>query len=245
MDALHLVVKRFEPERAIVRKYDIDAEDFDIVEAVATERAAKTTRVMKSLSLGASRIGGLPDLPAELTWPEFDRRKLPFIAQIDLAATGRASKWPLPKTGYLFFFALLSDVRDDGRMPSSVIYFRGPTASLVRQTAPDEASIWPDWNGIRQYDPYAVERCVRRANGLKRVETVAGALPGRPDVEPDLPGDVADLALKNGTDWIQFFTVRGLGNMEWGDEGHLIFVARKGDLADEHFEDTLVTIDGG
>jgi uncharacterized protein YwqG len=57
------------------------------------------------LPLGTSKIGGVPDLPPGVDWPEWDDRPLPLIAQIrlaDIASYDRSGE--LPQTGMLSFF---------------------------------------------------------------------------------------------------------------------------------------------
>lgn len=57
-----------------------------------------------ALPLGASRVGGAPDLPDEVPWPA-DRagRPLSFVAQLDLAALPAVDD-DLPREGLLAFF---------------------------------------------------------------------------------------------------------------------------------------------
>lgn len=68
--------------------------------------ALRATRLgAAQLPLGASRVGGLPDLPPATPWPTRDGRPFDFLAQIDLgevASTG--ASLGLPKTGSLAFF---------------------------------------------------------------------------------------------------------------------------------------------
>src|SRR5688500_16982517 len=45
--------------------------------------------VVRRLPVGAPRIGGAPDLPPSVAWPEVDGRRLPFFAQLDCAALPR------------------------------------------------------------------------------------------------------------------------------------------------------------
>jgi hypothetical protein len=58
------------------------------------------------IPLGASRVGGVPDMPAGSSWPVApDGRPLTFLAQLDLAdAAGPEPKRLLPARGYLYFF---------------------------------------------------------------------------------------------------------------------------------------------
>jgi hypothetical protein len=55
--------------------------------------------------LGASRLGGTPDLPAELPWPADAEGPLPFIGQLDLAALAPFDvDHQLPHEGLRAFF---------------------------------------------------------------------------------------------------------------------------------------------
>lgn len=58
-----------------------------------------------ALALGASRIGGLPDVPAEFEWPCVERLPLAFIAQVQLNdVSGFEPQDVLPSSGWLLFF---------------------------------------------------------------------------------------------------------------------------------------------
>lgn len=55
--------------------------------------------------VGASRIGGIPDLPVDVEWPRDREGPLPFIAQLDLAALAPLDlDHLLPPRGSLAFF---------------------------------------------------------------------------------------------------------------------------------------------
>ncbi len=65
-----------------------------------------TTRVDEStMPLGASKLGGLPDLPTKASWPEWKGLPQSFIAQIQLAdISSYDTDKLLPHTGMLWFF---------------------------------------------------------------------------------------------------------------------------------------------
>ena len=56
------------------------------------------------LATGNSRLGGDPDLPPTLVWPEWRGKPLSFIAQIALSEMPRLSDQHLPADGLLSFF---------------------------------------------------------------------------------------------------------------------------------------------
>jgi uncharacterized protein YwqG len=58
-----------------------------------------------NLSIGASRIGGIPDLPPRIPWPEWKGLPQSFIAQIHLDDVRQYdTNAELPQTGMLWFF---------------------------------------------------------------------------------------------------------------------------------------------
>ncbi len=66
-------------------------------------------RVDEPSTPGHSKIGGLPDLPADVAWPSDakGRPRLSFLLQINLAEiAGVEHDNPLPRTGMLYLFAL-------------------------------------------------------------------------------------------------------------------------------------------
>lgn len=74
----------------------------------------------------ASRIGGLPALPAGAEWPRAHELPLHFLAQIDLSDLPlAATEAALPATGSLFFFAAAHEdveIGSDSTWPARVIH---------------------------------------------------------------------------------------------------------------------------
>ncbi len=96
-----------------------------------------------SLELGESRFGGLPDLPASLSWPRCGERPMALIAQLrlsDLAPLDPLDR--LPPRGWLYFFF---DAANDAPFEDTpaglrswrVLYFDGEPSEL-KQTDPPE-----------------------------------------------------------------------------------------------------------
>ena len=75
----------------------------DITSLLRYTIRVKTSPVGEAeLPLGISKIGGLPDLPPDSDWPEWNDQPLPLIAQIrlaDIAPYDRSGE--LPQTGFL------------------------------------------------------------------------------------------------------------------------------------------------
>jgi hypothetical protein len=97
---------------------------------------------LDALAVGASRIAGPPDLPADIAWPCIDGRHLPLILQLaltDVAPFPAAA--PLRRDGTLYLFAAQStEWPGDGRsnVRQAVVY-APPGQTLIRQIMPDES----------------------------------------------------------------------------------------------------------
>lgn len=96
---------------------------------------------LAGLQLGASRIGGVPDLSQGVEWPRRGSMYLPFIAQIRLSDLRELDRdMLLPPTGWLCFFYDAVN-QPWGYDPAQregwkVLYFDGPDTSLRRSEAP-------------------------------------------------------------------------------------------------------------
>src|SRR5574337_344305 len=63
------------------------------------------TRDEAEIPIGASKIGGSPDLPASYVWPEWKGKPMGFIGQFDLAEASKSDlQGLLPRAGLLSFF---------------------------------------------------------------------------------------------------------------------------------------------
>src|SRR5216683_6961610 len=49
----------------------------------------------ESISVGASKLGGLPDLPPQITWPRWKTDYLTFVAQVNLAELPASDSLPI------------------------------------------------------------------------------------------------------------------------------------------------------
>jgi len=95
----------------------------------------------RSMTVGATRIGGLPDLPLDEPWPVHAGRPLAFIAQLRLDEISKTlPSRELPERGYLFFFYDASEqpwgysAKDRGSW--RVVYRDVPVARLRPRAAP-------------------------------------------------------------------------------------------------------------
>lgn len=89
--------------------------------------------------LGASKLGGPPDLPRGVTWPGGTR----FFAQVDLAGVTAVAYegLDLPDSGLLSFFAHADDDGVDWSASSAVVLYTPAGTPLVR--TPSEAEPVP------------------------------------------------------------------------------------------------------
>ncbi|MCR5681632.1 MAG: DUF1963 domain-containing protein [Clostridiales bacterium] len=105
-----------------------------------------------TLPVGVSKIGGLPDVPADFVWPTYeeDGHSLPlcFLAQIDCRIASAADREGLlPQEGLLSFFYELDTMKwgfDPADRGSARVYWFPDLTSLCRTPPPPEFG-WPDW----------------------------------------------------------------------------------------------------
>ena len=115
----------------------------DDILAMAKEAVRLKSAPGEDAPVGASRLGGDPDLPPGLAWPEKAGRPIWFIAQIDLEEVPEFSdRAKLPCSGRLYFFydaaeqdAWGFDPKDAGS--SAVILDTTPREGLVRRPLPE------------------------------------------------------------------------------------------------------------
>jgi uncharacterized protein YwqG len=69
--------------------------------------AAKDSVLLSAVEPGenaVTRLGGRPNLPAGIAWPEWNGQPLSLVAQLDLASIPPLTSCALPREGALFFF---------------------------------------------------------------------------------------------------------------------------------------------
>ncbi|HEX8983473.1 MAG TPA: YwqG family protein [Ktedonobacterales bacterium] len=95
------------------------------------------------LPLGASKVGGAPDLPPDAAWPATSAGQLlPFIAQLRLADVAPFDlEGDLPHTGLLSFFYAMNDADGEYRIEDDSTAWRAiwtpdDDASLIRLDTP-------------------------------------------------------------------------------------------------------------
>lgn len=106
-----------------------------------------TTKPDQPAIVGGSRMGGQPDLPEEIEWPQWGERKLQFVAQLNLTELPATPERDLlPQTGWLWFFWFF-DPNDEyfyfasepEEQPAcQVLYWDGPAENLAPRDFPEE-----------------------------------------------------------------------------------------------------------
>lgn len=248
---------------------DDDDEDEDEDEDDADHpKFADFDKAMASLPLGASRLGGIPDLPPGVAWPTRDDVPMTFVAQIRLADVAPFDKeGQLPKTGSLLFFFNeqydTSDMDEDAKV-CAVLFHDGPDASLTRTPPPrieyqgqydSQPRLAPHVFGVAALRPRAIDMV---PGGVSPFVTDGSPLyaywqdltAGAPGVDPGhenhLLGYVDEQdyvdAHANGVDDQLLLQVDSddRADMNWGDANKLFFILHKDALANRRFDETRV-----
>ena len=84
---------------------------------------------------GFNRLGGAPNLPESVEWPEWEGKPLSFLGQFDLSTLPEdALEYSMPREGYLFFFYHL-EVWDTGYSNEEADGFRVIFVDSIEQGA--------------------------------------------------------------------------------------------------------------
>lgn len=123
-------------------------------------RMEQTKADDRRIPVGASKIGGLPDLPPGFSWPfggdcraiynddtEGEERLAGFLAQVNFAevAHTQAAARDLPPTGLLSFFCFQDIENDDPDVIGAKAIFFPDTKELMRTKPPEELT---EGNGV-------------------------------------------------------------------------------------------------
>jgi uncharacterized protein YwqG len=195
------------------------------------------------LPLGHSRIGGLPDLPPNQPWPTHNGKRIPFIAQINLAEFPQPADSPLPERGHLYAFTLISNEKEHWPPPTSVFLYEGETSSLKRADAPSDDEIWPDWTDERIYEVRPAASAATEGGDEEESADEQDAeiawLFGEMSEVFGTPGELADSRLVDGDDWINLLGVNSVGSMQWSDAGELYLLIRRSALKARDFSHVI------
>lgn len=217
--------------------------------------------------LGASRFGGLPDLPATLDWPHGNAAPLSFLAQINCCeAAPFDTQKLLPSHGVLYFFYDVTEQPWGGsaeELTDAVVLYTPDDTGLSRAAPPSglnpDEGILPAVGmafaeeltlqehtkesllaaGLDDAQIAAYYELYDERNSAADEETTSHHLLGDPDeIQNDMRPECA--ALKGGEEWrllLQLDSDELLDTM-WGDMGRLYFWIRADDLKQARFADT-------
>ena len=129
--------------------------------------------------IGTTKLGGLPDLPPSVDYPEceaysiFPNIKLPLVCQINCKelAPFLDSESRVPKKGMLYIFWNNEDpksyMRKYGVHTLRVYYWNGNTSNLVRKQADEKTKLRPEKKVIfSKYKEIYTERLEQRTEEL-------------------------------------------------------------------------------
>jgi len=240
---LPLMIMPEEPADDLAANYD----NLTMKEVIATakaETAARDARRMQRLPIGASRLGGLPDLPPHESWPTHDGKKIPLLAQLDLAefASDETAEL-LPAEGSLLVFGHIQKEP----YPLVIRHITDPHAALLRAAQPAEDDIWPDWTDERVYHVVPVQSALHAASDRSHAKSdakprSAGHLLGIPAKIDGTAGDFAEYRNLSGDDWITLLTLHSVGSMQWSDAGLLYILIRRSHLQQRDFSRAFAVI---
>jgi hypothetical protein len=86
--------------------------------------------------VGASKIGGAPDLPPSWTWPMRNDLRAGFFLQLALADLPRTAWNPLPAHGMLYLFCFTDSAAFWDPPGWELLHWNGPLSALARQSPP-------------------------------------------------------------------------------------------------------------
>jgi hypothetical protein len=219
-------------------------------EALVLERAD-----LASFALGATRVGGPPDLPEATPWPAVKKAPMTFVGQLDLAAIAGLSgpNWAtlLPRSGLLSFFVHDSDPENYAQ--KGAVLLTEASVPLVRREAPAAllakgrplapacrvelipmlALVHPTHRAVTQGLSAAeaeAYRKVREAIDLPRVSLILGHR------------DRYDGAVKRGHRLLLSMSSDPQANFQWGDVDELAFFIAEKALAAGDFSKVDVRV---
>lgn len=120
-------------DAALIRESlrEVALERFEARILELAEPCLRFTTRRAAVAVGASKLGGDPDLPPDLVWPVIEGQSLTFLAQLDLVEVARLMPSPLPREGRLLFFFDRSDFFV-GERACRVIHVEGDVARRRR-----------------------------------------------------------------------------------------------------------------
>jgi hypothetical protein len=147
----------FDSLKALKEFYDVNGLDVLTDDLVAQAKACVTFEPVANadpLTVGCSRVGGLPDLPHDVAWPAGRLHPQSFLLQVRLSEIDRrVLDGTLPEEGLLWVFADWSSFehhfhRSVGPEGAAVVYCASEAAPLERRELPAELPVVNDLPAI-------------------------------------------------------------------------------------------------
>lgn len=207
-------------------------------------KCAKTAD--KKIPVGASKLGGLPDLPADVKWPTHDDEPLAFLGQFHFVELSRSVVCrELPAAGWLSVFCAYSGDGDDDFPKGTWRLLHFPAVAKLARAASDPEMTFPSGRLTftetltlpEEDSPYrkeiglgkdveAWDAYQERIAGFRGHHQILG-YPGQ------IQGDVL------GKKTMRHLLTIGGDNVtgwEWGDGGSLYFILPEADLLAGRFD---------
>jgi uncharacterized protein (TIGR02996 family) len=201
----------------------------------------------KKIPVGASKLGGLPDLPIGVVWPTHDDEPLSFLGQFNFAELSQSVVCrELPTAGWLSVFCMYSDEDGNDDFPKGtwqMLHFPAG-ANLTRAasgpettfrsgrltftetlTLPEESSPYRKEIGLGK-DEEAWDEYQEHVAGFRGGHQILG-----------YPGSIQSSVLDKKTER-HLLTIGqdGTTQWEWGDGGSLYFTLAEADLLAGRFD---------
>lgn len=212
-----------------------------------------------------SKFGGLPQTPANFSWPIYKNRALPFLLQIDFAeinADGRINDFPT--SGLLYLFVDSSEINDPSFEQGEEEYAQGRAFQILFFEKSDDLSYAKKPDDLDTYykEFHVCAETVTTYPDIDDCREACDIYCNRPfggmdDEYDDLQGQNMSESLLGGwasyiqsskmadecnskTDtWVLLAQIASVSDDEklmWGDSGTLYFYIRKSDLLAHRFD---------
>ncbi len=224
------------------------------------------------LPIGRSRLGGLPDLPFDIAWPNWRGRPQSFVAQIDLTelpvVPGREL---LPPDGRLFFFYDAEQVAT-GREGFAVFHSTAPVSPVYPDQAPTMLSSESRFKPVRlsfaagtsvpdaehpllEHMGLSFDECLDYGQVIAEIrpaiqgkepwhQMLGYPIPMQMSVESFCPRDADEESDPEGVAWELLLQVDYdvAASMTWPGDGRLYYMIRREDLRQRRFDRTCIVL---
>lgn len=193
-----------------------------------------------------SKLGGLPNLPKNVSWPcNYDGKAMVFVAQIDLAEVPRIPNCPeFPQSGAVLFFYDSEYYMNLDKSFGKTVYV--PNFSKDEHPVPESMDMAFMMKTEKRigFEPVASIKTTTLDENFD--DFPSHQLFGYPVLiqDSDMREECVEHCGGNIEDWILLLQLDGDSElpMIWGDAGRAYYWIRKQDLAVGNFSNTYMTI---